>query len=365
MPSKLFQFASAAVREAARKEFRQTQFARTVKDLSRAARGGALSSTEVARFSRRLSSLTGKRVADDLLKQLGLDEVERYAKRSGFGGAFGNFLDALGPVGSLIRAFAKPGKGKGVSLKRELEAAGALLRAFGHVVLPPAGSGSASRVEQEELANMLRTMGWKVIEPEKPETAAPIKRPTTDTDIDFGGRKLRKGIPNNDPLITGEMIPVTSSNVHSIGFRLDPNDNPNDILSSKGTLLIRFLQKRRGQAATAGATYEYFDVPAAVFQAFRRAASKGEFVWDNIRVRGSVSGHKYSYDLAGIVGGYVPRQAGLKRGQQGEWYMTRRFREGSNVFTSRLPEQQVSGRGPNRAEPNRGLPNRGIPNRGR
>jgi KTSC domain len=169
------------------------------------------------------------------------------------------------------------------------------------------------------------------------------------------------------------MIPVTSSNVHSIGFRLDPNDSFDDLQSSKGTLLIRFLADTKGGKRTSpGALYEYHDVPARVFQEFRRAASKGGFVWDNVRVRGTVSGHKYSYDLAEIVNGYVPRQAGLKRGQQGEWYLKRRFRQGDNVFESRLPERQVKLSGPNRAEPNRGvpdsfqfLPNRGAPNRGR
>lgn len=366
MASKLFQAASNAVRRAARQSFQRTQYARTVRDLSRAASRGSMSPEDVARFSRRLSAITGRRVADDMLKQLGMDEIERYARGgSGVRRVFGGFLESLGPVGKLIKAFAKPGKTSGgsVSLKRELEAAGTFLKAFGHVVLPARGSGGATREEQGEVANWLRAMGWKVTEPDEeeapPKPAKSSRRKTTD--IDYGGAKLRNRVSNTDPLITGEMIHVTSSNVHSIGFRLDPDDNPNDLLSSKGTLLIRFLAGgKRGARTAAGALYEYHDVPARVFQEFRKAASKGGFVWDNIRVRGTVSGHKYSYDLAGIVGGYVPRQAGLKRGQQGEWFMRRRFRDESGVFESRLPEQRVK-----RSGPNRGLPNRATPNRGR
>lgn len=380
MASKLFQLASAAVRNAARKEFRRTEFARTVKELERAAGRGSLSPDDVARFSRRLSGIAGKRVAGDLLREMGLDEVERYARGGSGRRLFGDFLEALGPVGKLIKAFSRPGRQSGsVSLKRELQAAGTFLRAFGHVVLPP--KGGTSRAEQENVADFLRSMGWKVTEPEQGKIGTePWEKPPSGplprlwprkgrktTDIDYGDANRRNRVSNSDPLITGEMIPVVSSNVHSIGFRLDANDSSADLQSSKGTLIIRFLADGRGGKKTApGASYFYYDVPARVFQEFRRAASKGGFVWDNIRVRGTVSGHKYSYDLAGIVDGYVPRQAGLKRGAQGEWYLKRRFRDGGgNVFESRLPETQVKTSGPNRGLPNRAPPNRGVPNRGR
>ena len=57
-------------------------------------------------------------------------------------------------------------------------------------------------------------------------------------------------------------------------------------------------------------------------------------------VRGTISGHQYIYELAGTGGNnYVPRQAGLKRGKQGEWYLARKFGD----LTSNLPERQVRG----------------------
>lgn len=152
----------------------------------------------------------------------------------------------------------------------------------------------------------------------------------------------------------GEMIPVSSSNVHSIGFRLDQTRRRTD----RGTLLIRFLgTSSDGHRAGPGPLYEYFDVPTSLFLSFSRAASKGKFVWDSVRVRGTVSGHRFRYELAGISQGYVPRQAGLKRGQKGEWFLTRQFRDPvtGRLVSSQLPEERVR----------RGSDLRGRPNRGR
>lgn len=66
-----------------------------------------------------------------------------------------------------------------------------------------------------------------------------------------------------------------------------------------------------------GAMYAYFDVPARVFERMKSASSKGKFVWDELRVRGSVYGHKYRYSLVqgqvstqkGVAGVYIPRKA--------------------------------------------------------
>jgi hypothetical protein len=232
----------------------------------------------------------------------------------------------LGPIGSVISALLRPsGKTLTDDIQSEIAAAANLLTQFGQQIAPPGGGP-----------------------PRKTQAAT--------------------GADDGQPLMTVEMIPVTSSNVHSIGFIWNP-DNP-----TRGTLRVRFLKKSRGGGTKPGASYNYEGVHPDVFAAFQVAASKGEFVWDELRVRGTVSGHQYSYDLAGTDdGGYIPRQAGLKRGQQGEFYMQRKFQG----RTSSLPEQQV--RGPRAAlveefqqragqmnfMPDRGGPNRGTPNRGR
>lgn len=67
-----------------------------------------------------------------------------------------------------------------------------------------------------------------------------------------------------------------------------------------------------------GPTYAYFDVPIRVFVRMKNAASKGRFVWDELRVRGTLWGHQYRYSLVkseatvmadGQAVPYIPRRA--------------------------------------------------------
>jgi len=159
-------------------------------------------------------------------------------------------------------------------------------------------------------------------------------------------------VDQDNPLFTGEMIPVTSSNVHSIGFVLDgmaqgQSSQGNLLRNQTGTLLIRFLEDQGGGVKSGpGPLYEYQDVPASLFIEFQNAASKGTFIWDNIRVRGTVSGHKFAYDFAGSPNGYIPRQAAVKRGAAGQHYLSRTFQG----HKSQLGNQQVTRSGPNPAK---------------
>jgi hypothetical protein len=38
----------------------------------------------------------------------------------------------------------------------------------------------------------------------------------------------------------------------------------------------------------------------------------GSWVWDALRIRGTVSGHQKDYELVGIMGNYVPRKATVR-----------------------------------------------------
>lgn len=77
----------------------------------------------------------------------------------------------------------------------------------------------------------------------------------------------------------------------------------------------------RGKSNSPGPTYAYLNVPPAIFSQMKAAASKGKFVWDKLRVRGTIHGHQYRYVLAkpalidhrGTPQYYVPRKA-TKRG---------------------------------------------------
>lgn len=81
-------------------------------------------------------------------------------------------------------------------------------------------------------------------------------------------------------------------------------------------------------------------------------------MWSNLRIRGTVSGHKFDYRLSGITNGYVPRKATIIGSE--EWFIKRSFKGERNgetrVFTSGEDMRA-------RYIPNRGRPE--PPNRGR
>jgi hypothetical protein len=73
-----------------------------------------------------------------------------------------------------------------------------------------------------------------------------------------------------------------------------------------------------GKLNQPGAQYAYFSVPTTLYRRFLTANSAGRFVWDELRIRGTIYGHQYRYQLvAGVIdtetgGLYVPRKATRK-----------------------------------------------------
>lgn len=139
---------------------------------------------------------------------------------------------------------------------------------------------------------------------------------------------------------------VVSSNVFAIGYDKET-----------GTLRVQFNRHIRpgkggkfvsiGNIGTQapGAVYDYYDVPPRKWTAFQQAGSKGKWVWDNLRVRGTISGARYDYRLVfGIDFGvnvsgkrkvYIPRLS-----YDGKF--KRRVRVvGGKTFTSQLPNETV------------------------
>ena len=164
----------------------------------------------------------------------------------------------------------------------------------------------------------------------------------------------------DDPIVTGEMIPVTSSNVHSIGYEW------NEAQPINGTLKVRFLEHYgKGMGTGPGALYDYFNVHPEVFIAFQLAASKGKFVWDRLRIRGTVTGHRFHYELEGLgASGTVPRKA--TRLGPNEYYLKRQFTDqAGRTSTSHLQDEFVQRIGNRRHGPQGMVPGRGTPNRGR
>jgi hypothetical protein len=102
-----------------------------------------------------------------------------------------------------------------------------------------------------------------------------------------------------------------------------------------------------GRTNSRGSMYAYLDVPARVFERMKRAVSKGKFVWDELRVRGTVYGHQYRYMLvqaqANVSQGhaYVPRRAtkqGFRVRSVADEGLGRR-----GYISSTLKEQRFSG----------------------
>lgn len=153
--------------------------------------------------------------------------------------------------------------------------------------------------------------------------------------------------PGDKKGVAFDMTRVVSSNVHSIGY-----DN------SSGTLAVRYLApelnkasggrvKVGGKTNSPGPLYHYFDVPPKLWKSFESASSKGKWVWDNLRVRGSVAGHQYDYRLvSGTVAGSGYRQTYIPRRASGKGFITRkRFQAGqqlqSNVASQRFATKKT------------------------
>lgn len=99
--------------------------------------------------------------------------------------------------------------------------------------------------------------------------------------------------------LTAWILTPQSSNVYA--FAYDP----------VGRLLYVTYQEPDGSA---GPMYSYGSVgtpfPESFYQALVNANSKGKWIWDNVRIRGTVFGHKFPYTLVRPgAGGYVPRKA--------------------------------------------------------
>lgn len=276
---------------------------------------------------------------------------------TGPGGANNNWLwnsllRKLGPLGQIIDSMLRPkGANLAPNIQAEIDAAQKLLEAFGYRV-GEGGSGGTGGPQASPESPITPIIGELVKEAEGPPRPS---RPGGEFDSPTTPRKRTKLNPtkpseaspespaSEQPAeeIIGEratglvqMIPVRSSNVHSIGYEW--SDEPR----RPGNLLVRFLGGTGKNRSGPGPLYRYRDVPREVFLAFQKASSKGKFLWDEVRVRGTVSGHQYDYSLIGTGdSGYVPRQAGLKRGQKGEFYLPRNFAG----RRSTLPEKQVRG----------------------
>lgn len=406
----LFKRATKALRATIRAEFRASRlgqiFAKAERELLKRGRARSYMKRTAAKIRSLLTPDEINRVAE-----LGGAQPSRYAKKQSDRKIMDTVYRALGPLGEILSAFMRPmGRAIAGSLERELEGAARFLQAFGWGVVKPPSARAGKADEIRAVAEMAEKLGFK-LEPlnkspgvvqsgpfavappgsDAPGPAAPTPGPKyrplpgwaehirarqaaanasrstpprerTTIDVDFG-TGITKRVKLDDPVLTGEMIPVVSSNVHSIGFDVNTHH------PAMGTLKVRFLQHNgRGNSKVAGPLYFYYNVQTEIFRRFQKAASKGKFVWDNLRIRGTVSGHRFDYSLMGISRGYVPRKATYTPG--GEYFQKRTFLgEHYKTGEKRLFQSAESALvRPGSGRPDNGRPNNGRPrgpNRGR
>ncbi len=328
----LFRQAEKSLRDALLRDFGRSAFGRVL-----------AAGPEVGAMIRNLRAL-GRLPRTDPYRQA-CDEIERYAAQ-GLSDWVKAYLKSLGPAGRLLGRLAGLGPRSQAS---SLEAAIALLESFGFEVLAPKEAEEAlgrARARRSEAAarSYLERHGRPVPTAAEAEEDLQKRRQAAGPGGGMVWVQTRGGLrqfPADHPVVTGDMVPVQSTNVDSVGYD-----------AATGTLYVRFLYRyRRGEreAAAPGSLYGYRDVWPEEFLTLLEAGSKGGWVWDHLRVRGTVSGHKKDYFLAGITGGYVPRKAtlafvrGPKTGRMypAEVFEPRTVLSGGRWITSRLPPETV------------------------
>lgn len=352
----LFTRASRRIRDSAKQAFRRSDFGRVLREFEEAHKKPAAGPRDLGKLIRAYERGGSRRLLDELARsdagRLARD-LERYAKRGPLGKkVVGEVLKGLGPAGKFLEALSGIGD-KPSSRARTLEAAIQLLQSFGYEVLGPPGR----KQDPEQLERSLSAARAFL---ERHGESAPAPKPATPTveqpappaqgnssriDVVLANGAVRR-FPKDHPIVTGKFVNCHSSNVHSYAYNyLD------------WTLYVRFLGGEGEHRHGPGPLYQYSHVPPELFLTLLNAGSKGDWVWDNLRIRGTVSGHQHDYRLVGIVGSYVPRKATYT--PAGEWFIPRTVRtDKGHGLTSARPSA------PARGVPNRGRPrppNRGTP----
>lgn len=160
-----------------------------------------------------------------------------------------------------------------------------------------------------------------------------------------------------------------STNIYGISY---------DINSQ--TLFVQFKHWEPGmdwmEHSGPGSVYRYDDVDESEALDFYKTASKGCWVWNNLRVHGRWGGYQKEYDLVRVPSSYVPRVA--ITASSGDWWVPRSCEAGTSTLEARkaIPlyvfarwreahEKAKRRAMPNRGEPNRARPRSYRPNNGR
>jgi len=285
--------------------------------------------------------------------------IERYAKRNDdLGDLVREWLSSLGGPGQLLLSLFS-GINREQGLNREawlLQGAINFLQAYGYEVLPSPRSvrGKSAVYERARAAafEWLRQTGELdalVFGPPEVKAEDVFRAQRQGPQLAggrggvFGPPRGFEHLPPDHPLFTGEFVEVQSSNVHSVAY--DYRDS---------TLFVRFHAKKWDKEvqdyvpAGPGPIYAYSYVPPQMFLDLAKANSPGRWVWDHLRIRGTVSGHRFDYRLVAIAGGYVPRKAtfapvkpGDYMGEYGEVFIPRAVQLPSGKWLTSVKPYEV------------------------
>lgn len=330
---------------------------------------------EIEQHSRELSRLaSGTDAAFTESYRRTLRAIDRYSRSQTGGGMFSQLLRALGTPGRAVADWLRGREGQQLlrPIQQQVESAMQQVHELNPELLPtspeeaggrlvnppddsstgqpPAGGGGGGR---NRLPPAAPPQG-----PPDDDSPHPNVRIMPDGRWRIRGPGYLRTLNPDHPALTGRMVPVTSSNVHSIGYVFN-FDAP-----LRGTMMVRYWQRNRaGSGRVPGPTYEYLRIHPDFFDdLWIQASSKGRWIWDNIRIRGTVAGHQYSYNLARAAQNYLPRRARVVNGRQ---VLERRRRvaerrDGSRyVLTSPLPTEYIGAYRPQAHRPNVGNPDRG------
>lgn len=318
--SPLFKIAGQAMKAAAAAEFRRTSVGQLLREVDAVKQGKAVDVEWFLRtIARRRNFDPGRVLREAAGTTFGelVGAVKKYGKGEGGSGEdVRAFLEGLGPAGKMLGALVSD-QGADVGMTETLgQALGAsikVLQRFGFEMLPPKGlrgrAGDAGMERAIQAASQfLEDLGYTVSGPGKAPRAQPTGAPWEEE----GAAALpRPAGPEAETsttgaeLLAGEQCPPlemnrdTDSNVYAYGY-----------IAAYEQLYVQYRWKSRdGQRTGMGSVYKYLHVKPDEYQSLREASSKGSWVWDTLRERGTVVGHRKPYFLVAIAGGYVPRQA--------------------------------------------------------
>ena len=412
----LFRRASQALADEARATFRATALGKLASEFSSLTRGTLASAGRRDDFEKAVLDAARKNLIPGFnpanLERM-LAQSTRYSM-SDF--ALDALYKALGPLGGILKDLTSlTRRGREASRDRDVEAAINFLGTLGFEVVSPPGRRPPSARQQNIAAAILEAAGWTVIPPgrrgpatvARPKKRRPRRERVTEptpvgeetTTIGTGGPATDQYIPPA-PRREGEppaLEKVKSSNVWAIGYNPDSRTlliqykaptlrqgairtKRTKIKKADGTYKVKVRRSGKlgstvvGRADAPGPIYAYYDVPPAVAKKVindARSSSAGEAVWDYLRIRGTIHGHRYDYRLSSIGSEaivvndknqvvnrmhYVPRKAvDAGKFQQRTLQVGRNPRTGrARVVRSLLPNEGVGpkrGHGPGPSGP--------------